>query len=148
MELFSEENNQPVLARKRTRVYAALIDFIILMAGVILIAQAFGQTYYDEYTGSVGFHLEGPAAFLVFLYGLFLIPLSEAFRGQTMGKRIMKIEVIKVDNSDYGVGAAILRHLFDVIDCFFLIGLIVASNNPRQQRVGDLVASTIVVQKN
>jgi len=47
------------------------------------------------------------------------------------------------------VGNCIVRHLFDLVDVFpffGIVGLIVAGSNNLKQRVGDLVARTIVVK--
>jgi uncharacterized RDD family membrane protein YckC len=39
------------------------------------------------------------------------------------------------------------RHLFDTIDFILLIGLVIAFTNKDRQRIGDLIAKTIVVTK-
>ena len=58
----------------------------------------------------------------------------------------MGVKVVRKNYSDGGVGASIVRHLFDIVDSFFLVGIIVAATNPLRQRVGDLVAGTIVIK--
>ncbi len=73
------------------------------------------------------------------------MPVQEGLTGRTIGKRIVKIKVLKEDLSDNSVGTSIVRHLFDVVDMFFCVGLIIAASGRKRQRVGDLVAKTIVV---
>lgn len=53
---------------------------------------------------------------------------------------------MKDDYTDSSIGTSIARHLFDPIDMMCLIGLIVASTNSKKQRIGDLVAKTVVVR--
>ena len=145
MDLLTEIPTTPLLAQKSTRAFAALIDFIILMLGCYLIAHFSGQTYSED--GQIGFNLTGMPAFIALLFAFLLLPIIEGLTGQTLGKRIFKIQVVKNDFTKVSLGASIVRHLFDAIDCFLLIGLIVASTNPNKQRSGDLVAKTFVVVK-
>jgi uncharacterized RDD family membrane protein YckC len=72
--------------------------------------------------------------------------LQEGLTGKTIGKRVLGITVKRLDLTDTNVGSPLVRHLLDIVDCFALLGLIVASTNPQRQRVGDLVARTIVVE--
>lgn len=145
MDLINDITENPPLAPRRTRVFAALIDVIILLVGCYLIADASGQTYSGG--GRIGFQLSGTPALMAWLFWFLLMPVNEGLTGQTIGKRIFKIEVVKVDYSKTTLATSIIRHLFDIVDCFFLIGLIVASSNTNKQRVGDLVAKTYVTLK-
>ncbi len=77
----------------------------------------------------------------------FLIPFSEGRTGQTLGKRALGIRVLKQNGEPANIGLSFVRHLFDGIDCFFLVGLIIASTNKERKRIGDLVAGTYVVEK-
>jgi uncharacterized RDD family membrane protein YckC len=74
-----------------------------------------------------------------------LISIQEGLTGKTIGKRIVQIKVMKQDFSQNSVTASIVRHLFDVIDLMFLVGIIVAFASQKKQRIGDLVAKTVVV---
>ena len=145
MDLLSEISTTPQLAQKHTRVFAALIDFTILILGCYIIANFSGQTYNED--GKIGFNLTGIPALIGLLFALLLLPINEGLTGQTIGKRLFKIQVVKNDFTKVTLGASIIRHLFDSIDCFFLVGLIIASTNPNKQRIGDLVAKTYVVLK-
>lgn len=81
----------------------------------------------------------------VWLYHL----LFEVFNhGQSWGKKIMKIKVVKVDGSQPTLGGFILRWLLRPIDNFFygsvaIITIAVSKNN---QRLGDLAGGTAVVK--
>lgn len=108
--------------------------------------------YGEKYTtdeGS-GVHLTGLPALVSFSICWIIYPLQEALTGQTIGKRVFNIKVVSQDNKPHSFGQPIIRHIFDVIDifpCIGLTGIVVASNTKMKQRVGDLVAKTIVVNK-
>ena len=73
------------------------------------------------------------------------------WHGQTPGKRWMKLRVIREDGRPIGFFEAIVRNLlreFDVLPFpFYSIGLISVFSTQRDQRVGDLVAGTVVVRE-
>src|SRR6266403_508675 len=77
--------------------------------------------------------------------------LFEAFwSGQTPGKRLLKIRVIKDSGRQITLFEALARNLLRVIDMlpsFYLVGVITMLCNREQKRLGDLVAGTIVVHE-
>jgi uncharacterized RDD family membrane protein YckC len=63
---------------------------------------------------------------------------------------LFHIKAIKTDGAKIDFPISIVRHLFDVIDFLpfaGIIGLTVAANNKKSQRIGDLIAKTIVVDE-
>jgi uncharacterized RDD family membrane protein YckC len=78
-----------------------------------------------------------------------LFPVFEALNnGRTLGKAIVGVRVIKQNGGKPNFGHLLVRHLFDFVDYlpfFGIVGVIVAVNTDHKQRVGDLVAQTIVV---
>ena len=143
-DLLSDVYIEPKLATIGARLGAAVIDFVIL----VILFIGFGKLWGEHYTTdtSSGIRLTGLPALAFFLVCFALLPLQEGLSGKTIGKRIMGIQVRRKDFNDAGVGLSIARHLFDLIDCFFLAGIIVAASNPYRQRIGDLVAGTVVIQ--
>jgi hypothetical protein len=77
--------------------------------------------------------------------------LFETFwNGQTPGKRLLKIRVIKDSGRQITLFEALARNLIRVIDLlpgFYLVGVITMLCNREQKRLGDLVAGTIVVHE-
>ena len=74
--------------------------------------------------------------------------------GQTPGKRLMKLRVIREDGRPITLWEAIARNLlriFDAIPGFVIpiysVGLIVVFLNSRDQRVGDMFAGTVVIRE-
>jgi uncharacterized RDD family membrane protein YckC len=96
---------------------------------------------------STGFKLTGWPMLAFMVCWFFVIPFMEGMTGGTIGKKLLRIKVIRQDGQPSTVGTSFVRHLFDFIDCFFLIGLIVALTNVNRARIGDLVAHTYVVDK-
>lgn len=133
------------LAKKRNRIVAFIVDATIYFIVFIIFGIFFGVEKVD---GS-GFNIIGFPAFVLFIVSLFLWPLSESFSGQTIGKRLVGLKVVDELFNEIKTRQAIIRFLFGYIDlCVFFIGLIVASTNNKNQRIGDLVAKTIVIDLN
>jgi len=71
--------------------------------------------------------------------------------GQTPGKRWLKLRVIREDGRPIAFWEAAIRNLIRTLDMmpapFYSIGLISVFINSRDQRVGDMVAGTVVVRE-
>jgi uncharacterized RDD family membrane protein YckC len=93
----------------------------------------------------------GGGFFLIFLFIIeWLYPvLFEVFmRGQTPGKKILRISVVNDDLSPVTLGTSMVRNLLRTVDflpLFYLAGLICMLSNRRFQRLGDLAAGTLVI---
>ena len=90
------------------------------------------------------------AVVVLFFFTLFwgYFSLFEAFwHGQTPGKRLLKIRVIKDSGRQITLFEALARNLLRVIDMqlSYLVGVVAMLCNRQQKRLGDLVAGTIVV---
>jgi hypothetical protein len=69
--------------------------------------------------------------------------------GQTLGKKVMGIRVVKLDGSQPGVGSYIMRWLSGMIELHLsaaTIAIVAIAANGRGQRLGDLAANTAVVK--
>lgn len=77
--------------------------------------------------------------------------LFEVFwNGQTPGKRLVRIRVIGDLGRPVNAYQAILRNLLRIVDQLpglYVVGIISVFLSPRNQRVGDLVAGTVVVHE-
>lgn len=71
----------------------------------------------------------------------------EAIRGQTIGKAATGIVVVRADGSRCGVLQATLRNLLRLVDglLYYFVGLMILSLSSDKQRLGDMLAGTIVV---
>ncbi len=101
-----------------------------------------------------GFELQGGPAMLFFLLlfiaGTLYFALLEAYwGGQTLGKKMARIKVTRLDGSPISFGQALSRNLWRVVDgfLFYLPGIISIWRSPLKQRIGDRMAETIVIKK-
>jgi uncharacterized RDD family membrane protein YckC len=72
------------------------------------------------------------------------------WRGQTVGKRLLGLRVMDAQGLRLQFSQVVLRNLLRFVDAlpgFYLVGGVVSLLNARAQRLGDLVANTIVVRK-
>ena len=76
--------------------------------------------------------------------------VMEGLFGATVGKLFLGLRVVKIDRRPSGWTRVFIRSIFRVIDglpIFYLLGIIVVMVTPKSQRLGDLVAGTVVVAK-
>lgn len=149
-EDFLTEEPTFTLARKSKRWLAALIDYVIVTIITFTLVYCFGEGTTDE-NGFKTYSLTGlPFVLSSFVPWFLFLPLLEMLNnGQTVGKMIFKIRSADMNGSKIGMPPVFVRHLLDIVDYlpfFGIVGLLVASNNSHKQRVGDLVAKTIVIE--
>ncbi|HNP06276.1 MAG TPA: RDD family protein [Cyclobacteriaceae bacterium] len=81
---------------------------------------------------------------------LFYHLLFEVFmNGQSPGKRVMKIQVVRLDGTPPTIGNYIMRWIFSFIDYYVLSGVIavvIIAMGGKGQRLGDVVAGTSVIK--
>ena len=71
--------------------------------------------------------------------------IGEIIYGKSIGKMLFGLRVVSVDGSRASVGRIILRNLMRILDVHLLLPLLFVFLSPMRQRIGDLAASTIVV---
>ncbi|MDQ1163621.1 putative RDD family membrane protein YckC [Chryseobacterium sp. SORGH_AS 447] len=131
------------------RMIAFILDLLIQVAYTIAIFYIFFNIL------DLGYLLNGldpwsiRAVYVILLFPTFVYPLvlENLMEGQTPGKKIMKIRVVKIDGYQAGFGDYMIRWIFRIIDTTFmgvvgLIAMIVSKNN---QRLGDIAAGTAVI---
>ena len=90
------------------------------------------------YLAGIGMLIWGFGSFLYF-------GLSELlWRGQTPGKKMCKIRVVKADGFALDAGGVFMRNVFRVADHLPILWIVPVLSK-RGQRFGDMVASTIVI---
>ena len=132
-----------VLAGAMSRFLALLIDTIVSFA---LAAVFIGSLHalFDE--------LVVPLALISWFlidWG-YMILLESLWSGQTIGKRLMGLRVIQESGVRVGLAHSALRNLLrpvDKVPALYLIGGISMLLSRHQQRLGDLLAGTIVVRE-
>jgi uncharacterized RDD family membrane protein YckC len=132
-------------AKLRKRAAASFVDYGIVFTLTFSYTFTFGRPNAEGVQSVDG--VEGLPVF-----GLWLIyfPIVEGMTGQTLGKKVVGTRVATLSGGDVGVWKSFIRHLFDMIDFLFfgLIGILVVRSTDKRQRVGDLIAKTIVIENN
>lgn len=86
---------------------------------------------------------------IILLWGLgsfaYFFLLEYLMRGQTIGKRVLNLRVVKADGFSLDAAAIFIRNIFRIVDENALLW-IVPMFSKRNQRLGDMVAGTIVVK--
>jgi uncharacterized RDD family membrane protein YckC len=78
----------------------------------------------------------------------YFITWETLWRGQTPGKRLAKIRVVRDDGQPIGVKEAALRSFVGWFDLgFFFMGLILVLFGRSEKRLGDMAAGTLVIQE-
>ena len=83
------------------------------------------------------------------LWGYF-VAFEAIWDGQTPGKRLLGLRVVRNGGGGVDVGASAARNLIRLVDFLpfgYFVGMISVIANQRNQRLGDLVAGTIVVRE-
>lgn len=127
------------IATPGDRTIAYLIDLLI-QGGYL-----FGANYLLD-----GVNLSTGATILIAMPALLYSLITEvAFGGQTIGKKLRKMRVIRQDGSAPAFTDYFLRWVFGILDTvgtWGLLAFITTSMNKRGQRVGDMIAGTTVVK--
>jgi uncharacterized RDD family membrane protein YckC len=86
-----------------------------------------------------------------FIWTSYFIVFEWLWNGQTPGKRWLKLRVIREDGRPITFLEALIRNLLRIVDMFwppfYSVGLICVFISPRDQRVGDMVAGSVVVRE-
>ena len=147
------------LAGLGSRFVAILLDYLVQGAFVLLLILIFfvflsgvsshvSSRVSDSQSAKWGVAIAIAIPFLL-QWGYFT--LFEAFwRGQTPGKRVMRIRVIQQTGRQVSLFESMGRNLVRVVDwlpAFYIVGAISLFVTRRQQRLGDLIAGTLVVHE-
>ncbi len=130
------------------RIVAGFIDVIVLALLGAIMSAIFGESESDG--SSFAFNLSGvPFIVYVVLCFAYFFVLENA-NGQTLGKKVMGIKVAAADGPLTPRTIAI-RTLLRIVDGFpwvlpYLVGTVVAATTAKHQRIGDLVAKTLVIR--
>lgn len=123
------------------RFISFLIDTIVLGVLIGAIGSILGFSVVSR-TAGWGF---GLLSFIIFLA---YFTYMERSNGQTIGKMVTKIKVVREDGGKIDMNQAFTRNILRVIDGLFayLIGAILIWRSDKKQRLGDRIAKTIVIK--
>lgn len=123
------------------RIVAYLLDRFILILYTIAVFSALAQLDLDAWYVWI---------IIVAVPWLFYNLAFEIFmNGQSPGKRVLKIQVVRLDGTPPTIGDYLLRWIFAFVDLYLLSGAIavtIIALGDKGQRLGDIVAGTSVVK--
>lgn len=143
-----------------SRALAAVLDDFLLflmhaliLTTVALLEENFQFTSHLAANIGWGWVLGGYSFFLFLSWFGYYIGLEIRWNGQTIGKRLLGLRVIKMDGTPAAPAQIFMRELVRLVDalpmCLFgyTIAGTVAFFNPYSQRIGDMLAGTLVVKE-
>ena len=147
------------LAGIGSRCVALLVDSVVqgftlaaLVIVILLLVAALPRMSSTQHAAQSGNPAKWAIALVIlipFLLQWGYFALFEAFwNGQTPGKRLLRLRVIQQSGRPIGLFESMGRNLIRIIDMlpgFYLIGALCIFATRRQQRLGDMVAGTLVV---
>jgi uncharacterized RDD family membrane protein YckC len=133
------------LAGPVTRFLAWLIDFLCM--AVVLIALNFAVAFIAIITPDLA-----QALGLIFYFALsvgYAMALEWNWRGQTIGKRVLRLRVVDADGLRLQFNQVAIRNLLRVVDLLpglYVVGGLATLFSRKAQRLGDLAANTVVIR--
>lgn len=131
------------LARK---IVATIIDYTLIFAFYIWYLFEFGLPNEEgSYT------ISGVGALLPILVWVLYFVIAEKYCSATLGHEIVKLRVVSIDGAELSIGQVFKRRICDAVEissCFGIIAFFIAENNDKHQRLGDILAKTLVIGKN
>jgi uncharacterized RDD family membrane protein YckC len=133
------------LAGPIVRFLAWLIDF--LCVSVLLIALNIAVTFISIITPDLA------AALRIFFYFAvsvgYAISLEWMWRGQTIGKRLLRLRVVDAHGLKLQFSQIAIRNLLRIVDLMpglYVVGGVATLLTRKSQRLGDLAANTVVIR--
>jgi uncharacterized RDD family membrane protein YckC len=131
------------------RIVATIVDGLIFGALFTVMTMLFGTITSVGPANWNGSMPALPSVLYVVIIAFYYI-LLEGYLGQTVGKMLLGIKVVREDNGEVpGLGGASIRTLLRIIDGLFsyLVAFIAVLISGKNQRLGDMAAHTLVVRK-
>jgi uncharacterized RDD family membrane protein YckC len=155
LELPEEIDLQVELANVGSRTLAILVD--LALGGLVLfivyaLSMLLGRNMVDDWLTKLSSNALRTVLMLLifgFQWGYFNF-FEWLWNGQTPGKRLLHLRVIKVDGSPVSAVDVLLRNLsrpIDTLGPMGLLGLLMIFVSRKAQRLGDLMARTLVIHE-
>ena len=135
---------------------ALLIDYTILIVTLLLFVLTWSvlstqllNFVEDFFTNGKNLGVWLLAIFFIIAFAIYIsyfVFFETLWFGQTPGKRVAKIRVVRDDGRLIGLQQATLRALLRPFDETLFIGAFLIMLGRREKRLGDLAAGTIVIQ--
>lgn len=107
-------------ASLKKRIFGALIDYGLYFLFYLLYVFYFGEKTFE------GFEVSGFKALPLFFVWIVYFPFAEFLFSQTLGKYLMSISIVKVNDQNLTFLDSLKRRIIDPLDFFFfgIVGII------------------------
>lgn len=142
-----------------SRAYAWMVDqiciytglFLLFLLGIYLYVYALYPALLNLFPNQIGRIEQWSVALTVLLafvlYNGYYIIFETLWQGQTPGKRLAQIRVVRDNGQPIGLKEAALRSLIQAVDFYlFYIGGVLITFTASEKRLGDMAAGTLVIQ--
>ena len=142
-----------VLANIGNRFLAAAIDHLIQGSAIVIVIVIAGAFSDWRLFNSMGVWAAALTVLAIFtIYWGYFVAFETLWSGQTPGKRIMRLRVVREDGRPVRFFEVFVRNLLRVAIDFqplpsYAIGVVSIIFSARSKRVGDFVAGTVVVKE-
>lgn len=132
------------------RMLAFIIDMLIKVAYLIVLwLLIFRVMKLDDFFSSLDdWSIMAVISILTLPINLYTLVCESLMEGQTFGKKVMKIKVVKIDGYQASFGDYLIRWIFRLVDIFTssgVIGLISIVASKNNQRLGGMSSGTGVI---
>lgn len=134
------------LATLLDRFLSQMIDVAVFYMSYILFFTGFSAVF-AKWMNDWGFTFF--ALFTISGFLIYLLLFEVLSGGQTLGKKVMKLRVVRPDGREAALGDYLIRAIFMLLDLFLSLGVLGAmliGSTTRSQRLGDLAAGTTLVR--
>ncbi|OXA95801.1 RDD family protein [Flavobacterium hercynium] len=131
------------------RIGAYFIDLLIKIAyGVVVFMIFFSLNLEKLFDKLDQWSVMSVILFFYFPIMIYSITLESILEGQTIGKKVLKIKVVKIDGYQAGFGDYLMRWFFRLIDVTIfngIVAIVIVIISKKGQRLGDMAAGTSVI---
>jgi uncharacterized RDD family membrane protein YckC len=135
------------------RMFAHLLDValvygVLIFLGIVLVVAASSLSDISAQIEGASSATVGIFLVLLFLAQWVYFAVCEAWKGRSLGKMALSLRVVTTTGRPIGVRAAALRNLLRAADFLpfgYAVGVLSQMATTRFQRLGDLVAETMVI---
>lgn len=137
------------LATLSDRIIAWLIDIIVFSFTYWILAVSIIRLFQIDLSQGEWGWLTAIIIAPFFLYMIYNMVMEYSNAGQTFGKQVMNIRVVRLDGKEVEWGDTALRaflHLLDTLFSFGVIAVMLVRISAFGQRLGDMAAATTVIK--
>ncbi|WP_341900392.1 RDD family protein [Fluviicola taffensis] len=139
------------LASPVYRAVSAFLDLVFLLIYLLIASYFISANLLDLDFNSLQNRLSFLSIFLLRLPWLLYSPVIEYLtNGRSLGKLIMGIRVVKSNGETAGLREYFTRWIFRIVDIwvggFGFLALLVSGTTEKRQRIGDIMADTVVIK--